>query len=385
MAPLPLSPAETEAEDGVRAFSTENSPRPTHLPPAANHSPNNNQPPFISLKPVPPLNSNSNHNSHSLNHSSTTPTTGNSHGFHNKPTHKNTISIIPLNETLRMERIIDDVLDAVNLSELDDMLRSTDWLRSLLQTLDDMPISVSIALFSTNENKNNSGKYSLQNKNIMRSKRGLFGRSNSHASKKHSSKTNEKTGQYGEEEPHSVTATSLSTTGKNHANPASVVPFDEDDQSSGVNDISTANFSMRHPLIYVNRAFEKMTKYHRDEVIGHSCSILEDPILTEKSQLRKLEYALSSFCCAKIGLTNVKQDGSLFFNLVSMKPLVYNRSSKDKYHNRHFTGDSLPQKEEKYCKYIISIQYALGDGETPAYNEMMAIDDLLRLLSNFLY
>lgn len=245
----------------------------------------------------------------------------------NTPPINNTISIQPMNETIRMERIIHDVLDAVKLSELDFMLRSTGWLHSLLQTLDELPLSVSVALFTnpSSATSNTDGDKISTETFVKR-----------------------KLDNCEKEDVHSVTANTVTSLSSLKYNPGQLS-------------------SLQHPLIYVNQAFENLTLYPRDDVLGHSCNILQDAALTEKAQASKLNQALASLKPVKVGLTNVRQDGSPFFNLVSLKPLVH--------HDRN---------GGKYCKYIIAIQFALQEGKTPDFTELLAIDDLLRLLSNVL-
>jgi PAS domain S-box-containing protein len=242
-----------------------------------------------------------------------------------------TISIQPMNESVRMERIINDVLDAVKLSELDHMLHSTNWLHSLLQTLDELPLCISIALFTKSSSatsdteRNNSSTEAFVNRKVTAMEK------------------DEK------EEAHSLTVntfTSLSSLKYRPPEPLS---------------------SFQHPLIYVNQSFENLTLYPRDDVLGHTCNILQDANFTEKEQALKLNQALESLKPTKVGLTNVRKDGSSFFNLVSLKPLVH--------HDRD---------GGKYCKFIVAIQYALQDGKDLDFSELLAIDDLLRLLSNIL-
>lgn len=248
----------------------------------------------------------------------------------------------PLNESARMERIIHEVLDVVNVGELDDMLRSTDWLRALLQTLDELPISVSVAQHVVPNQRSHT--------------RGINGDDDQHDDdfvvvKKPSRKMES-----------SVTATSLSV------KLSSKQTSQEFDSPAATNGGATNKTALRHPLVYVNTAFERLTLYSREQVLGHSCHILQDRKHSELSQVTKIQTALHELHALKVGITNVRQDRSQFFNLLSMKPLVH--------HDKH---------GGKYCKHILMIQYAVEEEKVPEFNEFLAIDDLLRLLSNVIY
>lgn len=248
----------------------------------------------------------------------------------------------PLNESARMERIIHEVLDVVNVGELDDMLRSTDWLRSLLQTLDELPISVSVAQHilphQRSQTRVTNGDDAQHDDDVA-------------AVKKPSRKMES-----------SVTATSLSV------KLSSKQTSQDFDSPVAMNGGTVNKNVLRHPLVYVNTAFERLTLYSREQVLGHSCHLLQDRKYSEPSQVAKIQTALHELHALKVGITNVRQDRSHFFNLLSLKPLVH--------HDKH---------GGKYCKHILMIQYAVEEEKVPEFNEFLAIDDLLRLLSNVIY
>ena len=77
------------------------------------------------------------------------------------------------------------------------------------------------------------------------------------------------------------------------------------------------------PLVYVNKHFEKTTEYHRDEVLGKNCKFLQtkEPIEEEMSQHILLCKSLREALSTSIIITNVKKSGTLFYNLLSFKPI----------------------------------------------------------------
>lgn len=75
------------------------------------------------------------------------------------------------------------------------------------------------------------------------------------------------------------------------------------------------------PLIYINKAFERLTGYGRDEVLGINCRFLtaEAPDSSERSRLRAAVQARSG---GEFELLNVRRDGSTFWNRLNLFPIA---------------------------------------------------------------
>lgn len=75
------------------------------------------------------------------------------------------------------------------------------------------------------------------------------------------------------------------------------------------------------PLIYVNRAFETLTLYAAEEVLGKNCRFLQGA-LTDRTVTDEIAEVVrrrvSETCC----LINYRKDGSLFFNLLAIRPIM---------------------------------------------------------------
>jgi PAS domain S-box-containing protein len=76
-----------------------------------------------------------------------------------------------------------------------------------------------------------------------------------------------------------------------------------------------------NPIVYVNPAFERITQYTAEEVIGHNCRLLrtgesDDPAF---AQLREAIKARKS---CDVVLRNRRKDGSQFWNQLSLSPVT---------------------------------------------------------------
>ncbi len=74
------------------------------------------------------------------------------------------------------------------------------------------------------------------------------------------------------------------------------------------------------PLIYVNRAFDVLTGYAADEVIGKNCRFLHRE---ERDQpgLEKLRACLRDGSPCTVVVRNFRKDGSLFYNELHLSPI----------------------------------------------------------------
>ncbi|MEM9556673.1 MAG: ATP-binding protein [Acidobacteriota bacterium] len=75
------------------------------------------------------------------------------------------------------------------------------------------------------------------------------------------------------------------------------------------------------PLIFVNDAFEAMTGYGRDDVLGRNCRFLQRQD-REQPALETLRAALREGRHCTTVLRNYRYDGSLFWNELAVSPIV---------------------------------------------------------------
>ena len=75
-----------------------------------------------------------------------------------------------------------------------------------------------------------------------------------------------------------------------------------------------------NPIIYCNRAFEKITGYFRTEVIGSNCRFLQGPE-TDKEAISKIRQAILQEKDCLVVLKNYRKDGTPFWNELAISPL----------------------------------------------------------------
>src|SRR4051794_9947408 len=81
--------------------------------------------------------------------------------------------------------------------------------------------------------------------------------------------------------------------------------------SNGV--VITDHSQPDEPIIYCNEAFEKLTGYSKQEIIGHNCRFLQDGD-TNQDARRELKEAVRTGSYCQVEIRNYKKDGRLFWN-----------------------------------------------------------------------
>ncbi|MGR8980563.1 MAG: PAS domain-containing protein [Gammaproteobacteria bacterium] len=108
------------------------------------------------------------------------------------------------------------------------------------------------------------------------------------------------------------------------------------------------------PIVYVNKAFEKMTGYSQEDIIGHNCRFLQGRDRDQEERY-KLAEAIRNNRPVVVTLRNYKKNGELFYNRLKITPLF---DSKGK------------------ILYFLGVQYDV----TEQVNSENAIKDLNRRL-----
>ena len=90
---------------------------------------------------------------------------------------------------------------------------------------------------------------------------------------------------------------------------------------SCVNGVTLADPDLEDmPIVYANKAFERMTGYGQAEIIGHNCRFLqgEDREQEARYQLRNAIDKSEPF---EVTIRNYRKNGELFYNHLMISPL----------------------------------------------------------------
>jgi PAS domain S-box-containing protein len=112
------------------------------------------------------------------------------------------------------------------------------------------------------------------------------------------------------------------------------------------------------PIIYANKAFERLTGYSQAEIIGHNCRFLQGDD-REQAERYQITEALKNHESIEVTLRNYKKDGTLFYNHLKIVPL-FDRKQR--------------------VIYYLGVQYDITK-QVDASNEIKSLTGLLNALS----
>lgn len=104
------------------------------------------------------------------------------------------------------------------------------------------------------------------------------------------------------------------------------------------------------PITYVNPAFEQLTGYQAEEVIGRNCRFLQGND-TDQPALTELREAIQEGRGCKVILSNYRKNGTLFWNELSISP-IYDADGN----LTHFVGIQSDITERKIAQEALHYQ-----------------------------
>ncbi len=104
------------------------------------------------------------------------------------------------------------------------------------------------------------------------------------------------------------------------------------------------------PVVYCNRAFERITGYDSSEVIGHNCRLLQSGD-TDQPGLQEIRQAIREQRACRVTLRNVRKNNEPFWNELSISPVF-----DDDGQLTHFVGvqDDVSQRLEAEAELATS-------------------------------
>ncbi len=75
-----------------------------------------------------------------------------------------------------------------------------------------------------------------------------------------------------------------------------------------------------NPIVFANRAFQDLTGYREDEIIGRNCRFLQGA-QTSRDSVRELREAVAELRAISLEILNYKRDGTPFWNGVFIGPV----------------------------------------------------------------
>jgi PAS domain S-box-containing protein len=101
--------------------------------------------------------------------------------------------------------------------------------------------------------------------------------------------------------------------------------FDQAKESITISDATKPEL----PLIYVNKGFETISGYKREEIVGQNCRFLQGH-MRDQEGVRAIREAIAKKTHCLVELINFRKDGKRFDNRLSLRP-IFNKVGKLKY------------------------------------------------------
>ena len=130
-----------------------------------------------------------------------------------------------------------------------------------------------------------------------------------------------------------------------------------------------------NPIVFANKAFQELTGYRREEIIGCNCRFLQGEA-TDPETVRKIASAIAAKEDIQIDILNYRKDGSSFWNALYLSPV---RSGDGE--TQFFFASQLNISDRIDAQALVSNQKSVVEAEvearTAALEEALAAKTLL--------
>lgn len=123
------------------------------------------------------------------------------------------------------------------------------------------------------------------------------------------------------------------------------------------------------PLIYVNHAFEALTGFRAEEVLGRNCRFMQGP-LTDPDDVERLRTAIARREPIELDLLNHRRDGTPFWNRLMVAPVFAKDGSL-----RYFVASQIDVTVERHRvlklerdREALAAEVAQRDADLAAHN-----------------
>lgn len=126
---------------------------------------------------------------------------------------------------------------------------------------------------------------------------------------------------------------------------------------SCVNGVTLADPDLEDmPIVYANKAFEDITGYTQEEIVGRNCRFLQGGDVNQP-ELPKLRAAIEKKETVEVTLRNYRKNGELFHNRLVIKPLFDNKGQVVYFLGIQYDISKQVQAEEEINKLNAQLEF----------------------------
>lgn len=130
-----------------------------------------------------------------------------------------------------------------------------------------------------------------------------------------------------------------------------------------------------NPIIFCNEAFQRLTGYERDEIVGHNCRFLQGPA-TDPGGVERIRNAIREGAPVDVDLLNYRKDGSTFWNALYVSPVRNEAGMIQFYFASQMDVTDRVEAQETIARQKVEIEREV-ESRTAALNDALEAKTLL--------